>query len=146
MKEDQKLRLWMKLYLDEADELTTIKSQKAQTSISWWQYWGEKALWSFCCAFCWCFVSCRLFERTLLWCFSFWWCSTLVCVFLFLIIGGFWIVFELCCDVFDGMQIMERWGCLFSQNKYDNSEKMEDKFKLNFSFHVCLVFLWCTEI
>jgi hypothetical protein len=34
MKENQKLRLWMKLYLDEDDELTTIKSQKAQTSIS----------------------------------------------------------------------------------------------------------------
>lgn len=52
----------------------------------------------------------------------------------------FWIVFELCCDV---LMVCKLWNDGDVVYKYDNSE---NKFKLNFPFHVCLVFLWCTKI
>jgi hypothetical protein len=40
----------------------------------------------------------------------------------------------------------ELWNDGDAQYKYDNSKKIEDKFKLNFPFHVCFVFLWCPKI
>jgi hypothetical protein len=62
----------------------------------------------------------------------------------------FWILFELCWDFLMGCELWNDGDAQYKYDnslyKYDNSQKMEDKFKLNFPFHVCLVFLWCTEI